>query len=551
MTRGQDGLVGSLPAAKVNSAPNPPSEEPSTKRLVFYTASARSVNFLATIALTLVVSPLLLHALGTARYGSWALIAQLTGYYGLLDWGVRAAVGYFVAALIPKAKLLELNSIISTALAFLVAVAVVVVGLGIGLAVYLERVFNLAGSDPREVRRAFVVVTIAVACSLPFEAFAAVVNGCRRAYLTTGADTVTRVLSAVATVVWLLHGGGLVGLAVIQLLSRAVVWMVTVWNARRLLPTLKVTPQAIGREAARELAGYGARTFLINAAGLIIYRLDLVVVAAFLDLSLVTRYTIGQTLVDYASNAVLNVTQSFTPHFTHTHERDGLAAVRQMYLQGARISGAVGMLLSGGILVFGGPFIRLWLGDDLVSGPWLQRSDTILLILLLGQAPRFMQSISWQLCFGLRKVNFLTVIQLSEAGCNLALSLWWVRVWGAAGVALGSTVPLLVTNLFVMPWYVSRVLGMTAYSYIVTALAPGILVGAAVAVCGSLLTSVAAPTGWFVLVAEIAASTATGLLAGSSLVLAHDDRRDVRAYVNRAVAAWSRRGNGRPPAGNL
>ena len=121
---------------------------------------------------------------------------------------------------------------------------------------------------------------------------------------------------------------------------------------------------------------------------------------------------------------------------------------------------AVGMVVTGiaaGILVFGKDFIRLWLGNPYVTGAWTTRSDIIMLILLAANLPRMLQSISWQLLFGMARMRFLMWLNICEAVANLGLSLLLVRYYGPAGVALGTLLPLLISHGIIMPVYTSRV----------------------------------------------------------------------------------------------
>ena len=141
-------------------------------------------------------------------------------------------------------------------------------------------------------------------------------------------------------------------------------------------------------------------------------------------------------------------------HFAHLSARQEIDRLRELYLTGARLSGLFACLLTGYVLVFGSDFVRLWLGPSYVEGEWTARTDVVLAILLLGQAPRLFQSISWQLLFGIRKVNFLMWVQIGEAIANVALSLALVKPLGIVGVALGTFIPLVVSNTLVLPRYV-------------------------------------------------------------------------------------------------
>src|SRR5690242_12787116 len=82
------------------------------------------------------IAPFLVHRLGDSTYGLWIVIASLTSYFRVLDFGVGASVGRNVAFFRARNDLTGINGIISTAFTYLCAVAVLAV-LATAAAVYL------------------------------------------------------------------------------------------------------------------------------------------------------------------------------------------------------------------------------------------------------------------------------------------------------------------------------------------------------------------------------------------------------------------------------
>ncbi|HEX2971798.1 MAG TPA: oligosaccharide flippase family protein, partial [Tepidisphaeraceae bacterium] len=66
-----------------------------------------------------IVAPFLVHRLGQTGYGLWILVASLIDYFGLLDMGVRGAVGRQIALHHAKQNRQGVNETLSTALAIL------------------------------------------------------------------------------------------------------------------------------------------------------------------------------------------------------------------------------------------------------------------------------------------------------------------------------------------------------------------------------------------------------------------------------------------------
>src|SRR5580692_3617656 len=72
------------------------------------------------------LSSFILHRLGNDAFSLWVLVFSLTGYYGLLDLGVRASIVRYVAKFAATKDEEQLSKFLSTSLAFYVATGLVV-----------------------------------------------------------------------------------------------------------------------------------------------------------------------------------------------------------------------------------------------------------------------------------------------------------------------------------------------------------------------------------------------------------------------------------------
>src|ERR1700730_15492170 len=100
----------------------------------------------------LLVMPYLIQTLGTATYGLWILIGTLTGYFGVLDLGVSAALGRLVAIHRARGESAQMNAVMSTAFALLlIAFVVVCLATCLALAVF-PRLFAVTPDHALDVR---------------------------------------------------------------------------------------------------------------------------------------------------------------------------------------------------------------------------------------------------------------------------------------------------------------------------------------------------------------------------------------------------------------
>ena len=81
--------------------------------------------YAATLVSGLVVTPIILGALGTEQFGIWALIGSILGFIGLLDFGIGPSVIRFAAEQRGRGARAETSELTSTAFAIYLGLAAV------------------------------------------------------------------------------------------------------------------------------------------------------------------------------------------------------------------------------------------------------------------------------------------------------------------------------------------------------------------------------------------------------------------------------------------
>ena len=71
------------------------------------------------VVIGFLLSPYLVHQLGKTVYGVWTLVASVTGYFGVLDLGLRQSVGRFVTRRVSLEDHEGVNRTMTTAIAML------------------------------------------------------------------------------------------------------------------------------------------------------------------------------------------------------------------------------------------------------------------------------------------------------------------------------------------------------------------------------------------------------------------------------------------------
>ena len=486
-------------------------------------------GYLVAVLSAFLVAPITLRSLGDTRYGAWSLVAELVGYYGLLDLGIRGAVTYYVATYSARRGQDEVRETVASAFWVLAACGLLAFVGGVVLTAAFPYLFTSAAVDVAEVRVALLIMSALIALSLPMNALSGALIGRERFDITASIEAANRILTAVCYYVVLTAGGGLVALALVQAAGRVLSWGCTLVACTRVLGGMHTAPRWFRRERVRDLLAYGLRNAVGGIANLVIYRTDLIIVGVFVGLEQVTFYAIGGTLVSYASSLCTQFTFVFTARFTHLESRGAKDEVHRLYLDGLRVVGMVVTGTAAGLLVFGRHFISLWLGAEYVSGPWVSRSDVIMGILLLASVPRLLQSVSWQRLYAMARVRFLMWLAVCEAIANLGLSIVLVRRFGAAGVAMGTFFPLVVSHVVIMPLYSSRTFGVPLAHLVRRGFATPLLTGLLLTGVNLACVTIAPPTSWVVFFADVICAGVVGGLICIGVGLSRPERRSLFA----------------------
>jgi O-antigen/teichoic acid export membrane protein len=414
------------------------------------------------LAVGVVVSPFIVHRLGDAAFGIWVLVFSVTSYFGLLDFGVRASIGRYVARYAALGDLDQLRRFVNTSLAACSILGAGVLLITLAGSEYLGIFFKIPPGDLGAARLLFVLIGADVALAFPLSIFGCVLEGYQNFWPLNVVQIVAALVRGGLSVLVLGLGGGLVAVAAVTVGVNLLRHFACAALAFRTTP-LRLGAQYLDRSVVGQLAGYSATAFMIFIAETLRFQTDAVVVGAFLSAAAVTYFAIGSKLVDYASSIVVSMSQIFTPMASHHDASGDQEKVRRVFLAGNRACALVIFPLCAVLILLGKPAIELWMGAKyLVSYP-------ILVLLILPRTLLLAQSGSIRILLGLGRQRTFALMTMLDGLANLLLSIALVKPWGILGVAWGTAIPLACTSLLFLPRHVCRMLHVPLRTFLLQA----------------------------------------------------------------------------------
>jgi len=489
--------------------------------------ASNTAGYFVSVAIALALSPFVVHTLGDKFYGLWTLVISLTGYYGLLDLGIKSAVGQYVSRYWAKRDIDGVNRTLNTAFVLLCGVALLAMVVTAVLAWLLPHWIDAKGTALAAAQGALVITGLEISLGFPMAVYSTATYARERFDIDNAVGITLKLLAAGLWVLVLKAGYGILGLACVQAGVAATGWTVRFVIAHRLMPGLRFAPRLFSRASVREIGSYGVFSFLINAADRIIDFTDAIIIGIFLPVAAITYYAIGANLVPYYLMLIRAMTWTMTPYATACDVRGDRDALRRLYLNGTRGTLFVAAVVGAGLLLLGHDFLATWMGERYVSGAEYASSATILSILTLGAFVRCAQSCGRQVLFGARRVRFLAAISFLEAASNIVLSLILIRSIALPGVALGSVIPVLVLTGVVQTIYIVSMLELSWGRVVANFVRSAAPVMAAMAGMHWLADAVLTQGGWAGLILRGLVTILPVPVVGLFVVMTRDERRSV------------------------
>jgi O-antigen/teichoic acid export membrane protein len=401
----------------------------------------------------LVVTPIIVGALGTEQFGIWALIGSLLGFIGLLDLGIGPSVIRFAAEQRGRGARDETSELTSTAFAIYLVLTVVTLLLAVALAWLLPHAVEISDQYVRAAQVAVVISVGTFVLRFPVGLFSYLLAGQQRYdVLNIGNLLGAFVYFVLAVVVLYVADGELVALALITVVVAAVRLLPPLFWLKRELPELRLRRSLVTRRQANELLTFSSRNMLIQVASKVVVSTDVIVVGIIFGSVAAGVYGIPAKLFALAFGVGIASTTLLFPVLSELEGADDRERQERYLLSGVRLGVAVVVAIGLPLVFLPDRFLEAWLPSDFdvsTSAPIL----AILMVSLLFAQPGHLLA---QFLVARGRHGRLAVARLATVAVNLALSIGlalWVDLWG---VALATLITEALSVTIVLPYLLRR-----------------------------------------------------------------------------------------------
>jgi O-antigen/teichoic acid export membrane protein len=396
------------------------------------------VGFTVNLGTNLLLFPYVVHRIGDAAAGIWLLLGSVTGYMGLLELGLVPSLAQSVAADSGRGNRRGLNEAASTTLTVLCALATIPL-LTVLAVPRLVEILQVPAGLREQAQVVFRVAICGFALRMPLATFQAVLLGTQRQDRCNQLWILVVAAKFVGAVCLLLTGFGLVAIVTMEALVHLGAGIPQSRWAFGEVPGLKLRLRLASLTRARALVSFGGTLLVLSVCSLVSEQTNRLVIAGFLPVAMVTYFSAGWKLYQLAYSVPTTLVQAVSPLAAHLHGRGDREGLRTLFLRMTKYTTGLAWPLVLSLGFCAAILLRLWMGRPFAA------YFRVVQVLVVAFGVTAYNHAGSSILVGTKRIGpVLWRYQLPQAVMTFALSVWLVQRLGVLGVAVATTLPVVL-----------------------------------------------------------------------------------------------------------
>jgi len=416
-------------------------------------ATAGYLYAFSSLALGVLVTPIVVRGLGKDAYGVWVLVSSSAVYFSLLKFGLGRATVKYVAEARARQDNDLVRRTVSTAFIVLSIPGLALLAASPGLALLFPKIFHVPPGLRQGAMVLVVLSSLDLGVAIPADTFGSALTGFQRYDLLNATLVATACAQAAAWTIILAFGGGLIEIGIATVAFSLTSQVVRYTMVRRLTGGPVLTWRFFDRSLVKPLLTVSGWIAGTDVGGVIIYRIDPIVVSLVAGVPQAGIYAVGQKLAGLIGQLTGPALGMFYPHSSELAATDDRNALRAGLFAGTRISVAIAAPLALTLSLLARPAIHVWVGSGF--------GQATQVVIYLSVAPLVGGAVTQTGIYVLRgsgDVRVPALITALEATLNLTLSIVLGLSMGLVGVALATLIAHASTQfVFLLPYICRRV----------------------------------------------------------------------------------------------
>jgi O-antigen/teichoic acid export membrane protein len=378
--------------------------------------------------------PYIIHYIGLERFGLWAIMTVITGYFALFDCGVGSTFVKFISDCYTKGDFGRINRIINTGLLFYSIFGLVVMAVTLLFVHLFIGFFKIPPGLLSEAKLVVVAGVFLFVCNNALGPLSSIQSGLQRMDISNKVAIGMSCLNVAGVVFFLKSGFGLNGLIMNSIILFGIVAVINITIALRLVPSIRLGIGFFDWPMMNALFNFGYRVQITKISGVITAQTDKILIVYFLSLGLVSFYQLGSGIVGSVIGISSVLIAALIPAFTEIESKGERIKLIEAYLMTTKYLAF--LMVPAFIFLFISAFhiMSVWMGEG------YDRAAFVVQILALSSMINVIAQVASSTCLAIDKPQLMARGSVIVIVLNIILSLLFIKLMGFYGVAWGTMI---------------------------------------------------------------------------------------------------------------
>jgi|688.fasta_scaffold133241_2 O-antigen/teichoic acid export membrane protein len=407
------------------------------------------LGFATQVLTTFLLTPMMISKLGNDGYGLWIFLQSFTGYYGLIDMGLRAGVTQTITQRLAKGERESLLRYFNGVLPLLGRISIAVLFVGVAVGFLLSRTLTVSEELKGWVIPLAICQSAGIAFTMLTFPFSAVLPGLQRYDISETIAFVLRIATSACAFLVLLYAPSIIAISLLYLAFNILDQILRLVFVLKLVPELKHIRPALNRTEVKELFRVGGLNFVMQISHQLLHRFNAIQIAYMFSLAIVVPFNVANSMADHAVRVVSISTRVLYPAFAHMNFQDQVTATRNLLLLSTRLCVGFSLVVAFVGMSWMQPFLEIWLKNVNGKQEIISAACSYYLVFALINVATSIRGVGGQLLLGKDELRFMAKTMVVESVIAIVLSFAFSVYFGPIGIPLGNLVAFTLSIILI------------------------------------------------------------------------------------------------------
>lgn len=419
------------------------------------------VNILLHAVIGFIYVPLLLHYIGKNEYGLYQLIGSFIAYFGIMDFGLTAAVVRFYAEYKALNDKIGMENILAIAVRGYGIITLVMFITGVICYINLDIIFgaSMTIAELATAKTLFLLLLFNIVITLSTIIFRAVINANEKFLFLKGTETLQILLQPILVILVLNQYPSALAVALVQTFINICLIAARCYYCFAKLK-IKIKFYYLDKVLFKDLKKLSLSVFVVVVIDQIFFKTNQIILGIDSGTANVAVYSISSLI--YMNYMVLSTAISgvYLPHITEIiAKNEPIKKLSDLFIQIGRYQYYLLSLVASGFIIFGRDFINIWAGRDFEEAYW------ITLLIIIPFTIDLIQNIGLSIMQAQNKYDFRAKVYFVMGLFNLFLAIPLAKLYAGIGCAFATGLSMFLGNGLIMNWYYLKVTKLDIFRF--------------------------------------------------------------------------------------